>query len=211
MSIPQSPPSLPRLVITPSTPTFAEDDISILPTHNYPYSPTSHHHQSRPKSHRSHSLPTYSSQYLCPPPRLPPAKTGHRPLRNPLLSLALLLLGVALICSSVMVTGSQAEMLLEMEQAGLRRLGNVGRGMGAKLGLDLSGWEGQTRQGPQVYAEAERAVSAEAIWAEDREVEVGYFVEGEDTVAETVSIVEGLEGDGQALPSVGGDVFDYQW
>ncbi|ODN73237.1 hypothetical protein L202_07793 [Cryptococcus amylolentus CBS 6039] len=156
MSLPAQPLyDLPKVIITPSSPTA--NGSALLPSHpNHP----KRTQRNRPKTHRSYTAPEYSTKHLYPPSpfSLPPAKSGRRPLRSPLYSLAMLLVGLVLIASSVMCAGDSAEALLEMEQKGLRKLGDVGRGVGAKLGWDV-GQEKEEQVEIPIVSAAESAVT----------------------------------------------------
>ncbi|KIR71736.1 hypothetical protein CNBG_9699 [Cryptococcus deuterogattii R265] len=140
MAASSTPHPLPTVIITPSTPiSDSSEDIALLPstTQFYPSS-SNKHSQSRPKRQRSHASRSYSTEYLLPPARLPSPKTGHRPLRSSLISLALLLMGLTLIASSVLCTGNGANVWIEMKYKGLQKLEGMGRDVGAKLGWNAS-------------------------------------------------------------------------
>lgn len=131
---------LPTVIITPSTPiSDSSEDIALLPSATLFYpSSSSERPQSKPKRQRYHTGSSYSTEYLLPPTRLPSPQTGHRPLRSSFISLALLLVGLTLIASSVLCTGSGANAWLEMKHTGLQKLEGMGRGVSAKLGWDTS-------------------------------------------------------------------------
>ncbi|KIR62514.1 hypothetical protein I314_03458 [Cryptococcus bacillisporus CA1873] len=140
MAASSTPHPLPTVIITPSTPICdSSEDIALLPsaTQFYPSS-SDKYSQSRPKRQRSHASRSYSTEYLLPPVRLPSPKTGHRPLRSSLISLALLLMGLTLIASSVLCTGNGANAWIEMKYKGLQKLEGMGRDVGTKLGWNAS-------------------------------------------------------------------------
>ncbi|TYJ53264.1 hypothetical protein B9479_006132 [Cryptococcus floricola] len=187
MSLPARPLyDLPRVIITPSSP--PANGSALLPSHpNYP----KRIQRNRPKTHRSYTAPEYSTKHLYPPSpfSLPPAKSGRRPLRSPLYSLAMLLVGLVLIASSVMCAGDSAEALLEMEQKGLRKLGDVGRGVGAKLGWDVGREKEEQVKVPIVSA----AESAESAVTDDEEAGRVFLEEARGVDENIIPLDDGLD------------------
>ncbi|WVQ74228.1 hypothetical protein IAR50_003824 [Cryptococcus sp. DSM 104548] len=176
MSRPAQQHDLPRVIITPSSPPLNSNPL--LSSHPVPH--PIRVQCARPKAHRSYTTPEYSTKHLYPPSSyacpLPSAKSGRRPLRSPLYSLAMLLVGLMLIASSVMCAGESAEALLEMEQKGLRRLGDVGRGVGARLGWESGGTKEMQEEGQE--GELPIVLVAESVVTEDEGPRRVYMEEG---------------------------------
>ncbi|WVW86229.1 hypothetical protein I302_108271 [Kwoniella bestiolae CBS 10118] len=160
MSMPTTP-TLPRLIITPSTPLPPSQHYFDLPSplpsptsqkphidydtiktrrqsqsfehdeHEYEHSHSEK--ASRPIPTRSYSLPTES--YLSPPPTAHP-RSGKRPLRmaSPLISILFLLFAFLLVLSTAMCTSSSAGRLLDLQREAGRKIHDLLRMKGYGCG-----------------------------------------------------------------------------
>ncbi|OCF77366.1 hypothetical protein I204_01354 [Kwoniella mangroviensis CBS 8886] len=145
-------PTLPKLIITPSTPlppntsyfdfppsplpspssqTFtANDEIqSRRRSQSFDNDKVNEYTEKRPAPIRSYSLPTDSYLSLPSPTR---PKSGKRPLRSPLISILFLAFAFLLVLSTAMCTSSSAGKLLDIQREAGKKINDLLRLKGCK-------------------------------------------------------------------------------